>query len=261
MQKVTDEQIIYCCHNCKSAREAADILGIHVSSFIKRAKKTGYYDILLNKHNKQRRYTVNDHAFSIMQYDVAYWLGYIAADGSIVGNKLKFCIQRYDKNQLIRFTEFLKSDYQVNDHIAHYKDECGNIHNFDACNLSITSDEIVKDLQNYGIIQGKKYKDINFISRIPPEYRLEFIFGLFDGDGSISFGSTYNALTICSTHSMTDDIILELKEYRIDGHIRHRKDIDVIYIQDKESIVNFYNKYKYGYRLERKLNKFRNYLG
>lgn len=254
--KVTDEQIIYAVNNCKSAREAGALLGINHNSFIKRAKKLGIYDNIRLKENKNRRHTVDDNAFKNMDCECAYWLGYIDADGSVVDKTLRFSISRIDKEHLYKFLEYIKSDYDVKDHIAHYTDDNHIRHNFEACYLKICSDEIVNTLKLYGIVQGKKYKDINYLAYIPDEYNMEFIFGLFDGDGSVGYYNNRFVISLCSTKSMTSAILRTLEIYNIKANVQHREQIDVIFIYNSY-VKQFFEIYSKRYRLQRKLNIFK----
>ena len=180
-----------------------------------------------NKNNK-RKYVINDNAFSNINAETAYWLGFIAADGSVVGNTLRFILNKVDEETLDRFLKFCDSNYKVHYHVAHYTDNDGIVHRFDAVNLKITSNKIVADLAKYGIVQNKKNMDIPFINYIPAEYKKDFIVGFFDGDGSVTPNS--NTVTIATNHSNLAGIIDELSMLDIDTRIATRDKISVIYI-------------------------------
>lgn len=258
-KKVSDEEIIEACKDANSNRDAAKMLGINHEVFRKRAKKLNVYDLILNKKDKRRIYSCNDDTFDTISNESAYWLGYIVADGSIVDNTLRFTVSINDIEQLEKFKIFSNSESNINHHKSHYEDNNG-IHFFDACSLKITSTKMVNDLNKYGIIQGKKYKDIDYLCYIPLAYRMDFISGLFDGDGSVGQYNNRITLTICSTFKMTSNIIDILNDNKISSSVQKRKSIDVIYIAGKSNLAKFYKLYNKGNRLSRKLNKMKDIL-
>lgn len=251
---ISDEQIINTIKECTSIREAAKKLGIHHSSLNKRMHKL---NIHIENKRDHRVYKVNDKIFSSLSEETAYWLGFIAADGSIVDNTLRFIINKRDEETLHKFLKFCDSNYKVHYHTAHYTDNDGIKHNFDAVNLKITSEKIVKDLAKYGIVQNKKNLDIPFIEYIPKQYRIDFIIGFFDGDGSVN--TKGYTITIATNHNNLTGILIELSDLGINFSISNRDKIDVIYIRDKKSYMIFKNVYlnrKYQTML-RKYNKFK----
>lgn len=240
--QVTDEQILQASINSISASEAARLLGINYKTYRSRASKLGVFKPNqglkgVNKP-KSRKYSVNDCAFDDISNEVAYWLGFIAADGSIVKNTLRFVLNRQDRNHLDRFMEFLNSDYTVHNHTAYYIDTDGIKHCFDACNCKITSEHIVETLSKYGIIQRKKYSDIDFLSYIPSEYKLDFVVGFFDGDGSVSTGSN-SCFTIACNKNLSYHIGSVLLSQGVIHRVSHRETIDVIYITNKIGLNKF----------------------
>lgn len=252
VQKVSDYEVIKAVRESDSIRSAAKKLGIHPSSLTKRMVKL---NIQIEKEKDYRKYKVNDDSFSKLDAETAYWLGFIAADGSVVDNTLRFVLNRRDEETLQRFLDFCDSNYPVNYHTAHYTDNDGVKHEFDAVNLKITSKKIVADLAKYGIVQNKKNMDIPFIQYIPEEYKVDFIIGFFDGDGSVT-PESYN-LTLSSNRLNAQEIIFTLSKLGIQYSIG-RRNVTVIYINN---MVN-YGKFKKIYlnrtynTMVRKRNKF-----
>ena len=250
--KTPDEVIIEAFNSSKSIREAANKIGMSPGAYHKRIQKLGID--FKDKHDT-RKYKVNDNVFSILSPETAYWLGFIAADGSVVDNTLRFVLNRRDEETLQRFLDFCDSNYPVNYHTAHYTDNDGVKHEFDAVNLKITSKKIVADLAKYGIVQNKKNMDIPFIQYIPEEYKVDFIIGFFDGDGSVT-PESYN-LTLSSNRLNAQEIIFTLSKLGIQYSIG-RRNVTVIYINN---MVN-YGKFKKIYlnrtynTMVRKRNKF-----
>ena len=58
------------------------------------------------------------------------------------------------------------------------------------CKISITSDEISKTLQNYGLGYNKTYLAKSIKDIIPENLMWDFIRGYFDGDGCVSISNT-----------------------------------------------------------------------
>lgn len=124
---------------------------------------------------------MNEQFFSKIDDNVAYWIGFIAADGSVdfVKNRLSFGLSSKDKEHLQKLQEVL----QCKNPITERNTLCNNGKRYPSCYLNIYNKQIVDDLSNYGIINRKSYKNIDFLSYIPEQYKFAFICGLFDGDG------------------------------------------------------------------------------
>lgn len=127
---------------------------------------------------------INKYAFSIWSNEMAYWLGFIAADGSIHKYKPNLCIElkSSDNKQLSKFLKFIDADGIK----IHYYERTINEKVKKSCCINVYSEKIKQDLSNFGIVPKKSYKDIDFLSFVPNECKLAFIIGYFDGDGSIS---------------------------------------------------------------------------
>lgn len=236
--KATDEEVIKAVKESESIHSAAKKLNMLPSSLTKRMVKL---NIQIEKEKDYRKYKVNDDSFSKLNAETAYWLGFIAADGSVVGDTLRFVLNKRDEETLQRFLNFCKSDYKINYHTSYYIDGDGVKHEFDAVNLKITSKKIVRDLAKYGIIQNKKNMDIPFIDYIPEKYKLDFIIGLFDGDGSVTPESY--SITISTNKANLNEIAMLLSTLGINYYTSDRGSVNVIYISNMTN----YNKFKTMY--------------
>ena len=87
--------------------------------------------------------------------------------------KLKEC----DKNHLDKFVKFIDGDKGM------IKYETHNITSNKQYYVEVNGREFIKSLNNHNIRQGKSSKE--HITKIPFEYRKDYIRGLFDGDGHI----------------------------------------------------------------------------
>lgn len=109
----------------------------------------------------------------------------------------------------------------------------------------------------YGIVQNKTYKNIDYLKYIPDEHKIDFIIGLFDGDGSVSIGESKNkSINLAVSKCCTDSMVKVLGKYGITCRVVNRYSIDVIYLSNKESRDLFkklyINKYKEYGTMQRK---------
>ena len=124
---------------------------------------------------------------------MAYILGFIFADGGIVkvthngsSDKLGFGQNKKDVDILRKIKQMLSAEQALS--------PSGNYAHF-----SIFSQVIVDDLKKLGVLYRKSFrKSRGKIPKIPKKYIRDFIRGIVDGDGSISFDKKgYPTLSIC----------------------------------------------------------------
>lgn len=107
----------------------------------------------------------------------AYLLGFITADGAVVGRSLSIEVEEKDKKILDFFKKEINDQAAITPCFYEWK------HNY---KTSFNSVDICKDLEKYGVVQNKS----KIISRVPieliPQEFLSYYFrGLIDGDGCI----------------------------------------------------------------------------
>lgn len=126
-----------------------------------------------------RKYNANDSFFSTENADMAYILGFIAADGSISknDNRIKIGLSTRDKNQLELIKSLMNINYPIKDYI--------NSKNYEVSELIWTCQQHKNDLAKYGIVPNKTYSLI-FPKQLNKQYWRDFIRGYFDGDGCIT---------------------------------------------------------------------------
>jgi hypothetical protein len=121
-----------------------------------------------------------------MKADEHWLLGYLLADGSIGTRKRKsLSICSIDKELLEHCCKIFRLDF---DNITETKSnrniKSGEYHTY--YGLNIIDNNICDSLISLGVIPNKTYKDTHI--RINPEYKFDFLRGLFDGDGCASKG-------------------------------------------------------------------------
>jgi hypothetical protein len=191
MLKVTDEQIIFVSSKFPSAAQAAKFLGMPFNTFKRRAQNLGCYNtnqsgVGISKpiKNPSYRYDLREDAFDAWTPEMAYWLGFIAADGNIASstkNLVQVGLNSIDKYHLVRLSNFLGSTYPIHDHVVTRKGKT-----YLSSMLAVSSKVLKERLVSLGIEPNKSTKSIDFLSFVPTAYKVPFILGYFDGDGSIS---------------------------------------------------------------------------
>ena len=122
--------------------------------------------------------SVNKDFFKKWSRDMAYVLGFFAADGNIINTKQGgYYVSFYssDKNILLEMQRAMNSNHKLS------KRNNENTYRF-----QIGSKEMFHDLSKLGFIQ-KKTRRIK-IPKISQKFSLDFIRGYFDGDGNVWSG-------------------------------------------------------------------------
>ena len=153
--------------------------------------------------NQKRAFPVNHNYFDILNNENTYYLGFIAADGCVSSGKrndIKIGLSSIDEDWLIKFKENIKSERPL----RHYTTGKG----FQVTELHFSSLKIKTELAKYSIVPNKTEKGITMDS-IPQEYKLSWIKGFFDGDGSFVYNKNTKQCMIKFT-SHTKNILEEI---------------------------------------------------
>lgn len=125
---------------------------------------------------------INKDFFKVWSHDMAYVLGFFAADGYITHNKrgASFLgIQITNKELLVSIRNILESEHLIN-----IRQRSGN--ESVLYRLQIGSKEMVEDLSNLGFY-AKKTNTMQ-IPKMHKKYIADFVRGYFDGDGNVWVG-------------------------------------------------------------------------
>jgi hypothetical protein len=203
-----------------------------------------FYSILkkykIETKQKVQKYNFNENYFEkINTEDKAYFLGFIIADGCLHNKTNNIKIIQKEPEILYEFKKYIQFEGDI------FVSKTSNI-----CNIGISSEKTMKDLNNLGIFNNKtmsvKYPNI------PDSLQNHFMRGVFDGDGCISIhhdkrdNSDRGQVNICSG---SIDFITEYVKNMIDyanvkkNNIRCPKGtyyvIDWGGLTDIENIYNF----------------------
>lgn len=162
--------------------------------FIKKILNENNIDIRTKSENKKlmddlnlcRVLQVDFNYFKSWTHNMAYILGFIAADGNIWKNRLRINLKNTDSYIL----EKIKKELKFTGKIRHQDIKLKNkVHK--TSYLSINSKTLVKDLNRLGINE-RKSDTIDFPMQLPEKFELDFIREYFDGDGSVGINYPTN---------------------------------------------------------------------
>lgn len=133
--------------------------------------------ILRNKRLK--KYDNNSNYFSTESPNMAYIMGFIAADGTIRkdSNSIKITVSRRDRELLVKIKEEVGIEVEVKDYTTNQGYNCST--------LVWTDQKHKEDLAKYSIVPEKTFI-LQPPTNLKREYWIDYIRGYFDGDGSIN---------------------------------------------------------------------------
>jgi hypothetical protein len=199
----------------------------------------------------------------------AYILGFIASDGCVQPelNRVKIDLKDSDEDILRK----IQNEIGHKNNLSRYSQEIdiGDKHyTAHTSRLVISSKKMVEDLKKYGVVKNKSNILDVALEKIPDDFFFDYLRGVIDGDGCISFaeGGTCN-LTITTSTIMAEHLNKEIE--RLFGQTRfyltHRhKDVlenATLQATNKHFIYQILNQI-YGEAsiyLDRKYNKYLEY--
>lgn len=195
------------------------------------------------KRDNTRIYTLDESVFDVIDDEKkAYWLGFLFADvyirNKVRNNKtheyfLRLKLSIKDKNHVLKFREFLKTNCPLK-----YEIHKGN----ESCYIQINCKKLVQKLIDYGCVCNKSLvlKFPNFINK---EMMVHFIRGYFDGDGWITKEKYRLKFGLVGTYEFLYDIrSILMKELNIFKYkIMKRQSIHCICYGSKKSISDTFN--------------------
>ncbi len=120
---------------------------------------------------------------SIDSESKAYWLGFVAADGSVYKNVVSVGLASKDRGHVLRFRAALKSEHPVRDYLND---------GFPRSELSIGCEEMARDLLKNGVGLRKSLTH-EWPMTIPAHLLRHYLRGYFDGDGGWTLSKPRNA--------------------------------------------------------------------
>lgn len=181
----------------------------------------------------RRTYSINEDYFNEESHNMAYILGFLAADGSVSkkDNEIKIGLSAVDKYFLQQIANELNSNRLVKEYT--------NSSGYNCCEWHFSSKKIKDKLAEYNIVPTKTFS-FKFPEKLNKKYWIDFIRGYFDGDGCISTAGK-NAIRwqVCSA---TKDILQHIIDFFYEEYgipkvcIYERKGLNTIYYIQYSSV-------------------------
>lgn len=205
----TEEELQYLKDNYKDKtyNEIAKVLGRSKSAVDLKINRLGLI---------KSKYEYNHSFFKDIQTEAqAYWCGFIMADGCVSinekNNSCELCIKLHssDADHLKKFNKIIGGNVPIT-----LFDQYTILPNKEKilshqCQIRLYSEEMVHDLEKYGIIPNKSLIK-QFPNNIPDSLMNHFIRGYFDGNGTIVFSPKSK---ICSFCTGSENFAKSLHEY------------------------------------------------
>lgn len=133
----------------------------------------------LNPQN-QNKYTQNNDYFIKQNHNMAWVLGFLAADGSVRKNEneIKVTVARQDRDVLEKIRKDINATNPIKDFVTS--------NGYEASTIIWTNAKHKQDLALYNIIPAKTFC-LQPPLNLEKKYWIDFIRGYFDGDGSVNF--------------------------------------------------------------------------
>lgn len=192
-------------------------------------------NVEIGKKGASKNRLLDHQYFSMIDSEAkAYFLGLLAADGSIVlgteGRSPYIGIELIETDKKI--LDLLKEELRLtSDHYYNKRKDREN----GTYSLSFRSGKIANDLKKYGLVPNKTYEmDSIDLELVPKELHSHFLRGFIDGDGSIyeSSGSWHLSIT-----GYSYAIIEQIKDLGL----------TLAKIQESGKITKYNNVHKYTY--------------
>lgn len=131
------------------------------------------------KNENSRKYNNNSNYFSIESPNMAYIMGFIAADGTVRkdDNSIKITLSAQDRELLVKIKEEVGIEVEVKDYTTSQGYDCST--------LVWTDKKHKEDLAKYSIVPAKTFI-LQPPTNLKREYWIDYIRGYFDGDGSVN---------------------------------------------------------------------------
>ena len=140
------------------------------------------------KHRATSKFTLDIHAFDEITNDVAYWVGFMLADGNLSKNTyaINISLKISDIDHLERFRTFVGGNQNFG------VSQCGQVARY-----SCSSETMWRRLRELGIHPAK-----SLIAVVPhwAKNNRHFWRGMIDGDGSVTLSN--NNISLCGTASV-----------------------------------------------------------
>ena len=236
MKDFTKEQELYIINSYKSGKSKNALRKeFNVSeSVIKRILTK--YDIPVRQVQQanKRKFDINDNYFDIETPNMAYILGFWAADGNIHSseNRMDLELNVIDTEILEKIRAEIESERPIKQYV------CQN--GYTKSKLYFWSSHIKKQFIEYGIVPNKTYSpDFHAPYKLDRKYWIDYIRGFFDGDGCVKKG---NSLTF-ELNSINLQFLTDIQNF-LHTNYNIQLELSIAHARPNEKIL--YRLYCYG---------------
>ena len=215
--------------------------------------------------DNRRKFTLNSFYFSkIDTKEKAYWLGFLAADGSINESRgrIDLELQTSDREHIQKFLTAIGSNKEIKERKVNHQQ-----YNLAYCHLNST--QMVKDLIKLGLHQNKSL-DLLFPTdeQVPQNLKIYWILGYFDGDGCFCSWQEKNLIRFYTSFTGTENVLFGInKFFNFDNKLTQEHNCQngtkrVQYTEGKSKLWlnQAYDKDSIQFCLQRKYNKYQDTL-
>ena len=182
----------------------------------------------------QSFFDINDNFFSIWSPEMAYVLGLVATDGCISRfGTVSLCIN--DKDLLETVKKAMGSEHQIK-----YYGRQEGLYSF-----IFSRQSLVEDLKRVGIFPNKSLT-IQFPD-VPDAFLIDFIRGVFDGDGSVFFEKRSPELPIRASFVSGSKSFIETLETRLQALGMPKRSI---YQQKTKNAISYMIRYAHAHSIK-----------
>jgi hypothetical protein len=162
---------------------------------VKKLKRRG---VAIRSPQDYIRLALDHTAFDILTDEVAYWTGFLMADGCITQYRdetpqIRLELQAGDIAHLERFKAFLGAEHRIHSRAVNAK---GRKYHYGT--IDVRSDAIAARLAKLGVVKNKTLRtDAGVLS-----HNRHFWRGVMDGDGCLTWTSSYPAVHVVGSETL-----------------------------------------------------------
>lgn len=242
------DELVKILNDGQTLKEACLIIKISKSAAKKYLKEINYK--IKPGGRFQRLYELDEKFLQkIDSKEKAQFLGILFSDGTISSrnNLISLRLEVTDVEYLLKIKEIIKSNKPI--YVSkgrafisplNKKEYMGN----DTAILDITSKNFYNDALKAGLLPRKTWLNLGIPDSIPKKFKKDFILGVFEGDGCLTWNEKYEivCLSFAGSENITKDICeLVKKELNILGTIKPHFSIFVLEYKRYNDVIKILN--------------------
>lgn len=167
------------------------------------------------QQSNKRKFLINDDYFDVESHNMAYILGFWAADGNVHSSENRMDLELQEEDAEI--LEKIRIELGLERPVKYYSCQNGN----HKSKIYFWSSKIKTKMIEYGVVPNKTYsKDFHAPHKLDKQYWIDYIRGFFDGDGCVKKGSSLTfELNSVNKQFLIDIQTFLLKYYNIELQI------------------------------------------